>query len=102
MFAKRVGGWLHWTHIREVLGSYPGADQSDWDFFVVFLSHQGKCLVKFSVLLSICPLFVKSSGDLAGHVMYGDPFPIHLEGNCSSKDVRIMLAKCGGARHNTT
>ena len=37
------------------------------------------------------------SGDLAGHVMYGDPFPIHLAVNCSSKNVRTMFAKCGGA-----
>ena len=26
------------------------------------------------------------SGDLAGHVMYGDPPPVHLEGNCLSKN----------------
>ena len=37
------------------------------------------------------------SGDLAGHAMYGDPLPIHLAGNYSSKNVRIMLVKCGGA-----
>ena len=24
------------------------------------------------------------SGDLAGHVMYGEPLPIHLAENCSS------------------
>ena len=28
--------------------------------------------------------------------MYGDPLPIHLAGNCSSKNVRALLAKCGG------
>ena len=27
------------------------------------------------------------SGDLAGHVMYGDPLPIHVAGNCSFKHV---------------
>ena len=37
------------------------------------------------------------SGDLAGHVMCGDHLPIHLEGNCSSKNVQAMLAKCGVA-----
>ena len=31
------------------------------------------------------------SGDLAGHVMYGDPLLIHLAGNCSSKKVRTMV-----------
>ena len=31
----------HETRIREVPGSNPGADQSDWGFFVVFLSNQG-------------------------------------------------------------
>ena len=31
------------------------------------------------------------SGDLAGHVMYGDPLPIHLAEDCSSKYVRKML-----------
>ena len=31
------------------------------------------------------------------HVMYGDPFPFDLAGNCSSKNVRTMLAKCDGA-----
>ena len=34
---------------------------------------------------------------LSGHVMYGDPLSIYLAGNCSSKSVRTMLAKCGGA-----
>ena len=29
--------------------------------------------------------------------MYGHPFPIHLAGNCSSKNVRTMFAKCDGA-----
>ena len=29
--------------------------------------------------------------------MYGDALPIHLAGNCSSKNVRTILAKCGGA-----
>ena len=36
------------------------------------------------------------SGDLAGHVIYGDPLPIHLSGNCFSNNVRKMLAKCVG------
>ena len=46
----------HWTRIREVLGSNPGADQSD---FVVFLRQQGKCWVRFSLPQSIGPLFIK-------------------------------------------
>ena len=29
--------------------------------------------------------------------MYSEPLPIHLAGNCSSKNMRTMLAKCGGA-----
>ena len=37
----------HETRIREVPGSNPGADQPDWGFFVVFLSHQGECWVGF-------------------------------------------------------
>ena len=37
------------------------------------------------------------AGDLAGHVISGDPLPIHLVGNCSLKNVQSMLAKCGGA-----
>ena len=32
--------------------------------------------------------------------MYNDPLLIHLAGNCSSKNVRTMLAKCGGAHLN--
>ena len=32
---------MHETRIQEVLGSNSGADQPDWGFFVVFLSHQG-------------------------------------------------------------
>ena len=39
---------------------------------------------------------VKSS-NLAGHVIYGDPLPIDLAGNRSSKNVRTMLAKCSRA-----
>ena len=39
---------------------------------------------------------------MAGHVMYDDPLPIHLAGNCSSKNVRTMLANCVGARPITT
>ena len=39
------------------------------------------------------------SGDVAGYVMHGDPIPIHLAGNCSFRNVRTMLVKCGGA-HN--
>ena len=35
--------------------------------------------------------------DLADHVIYGDTFPIHLAENCSSKNLRIMLTKCGRA-----
>ena len=27
------------------------------------------------------------SGDVAGHVMYGEPLPVHFAGNCSSKNV---------------
>ena len=37
------------------------------------------------------------SGDLAGHVMYSNPLPIHCARNCSFKNVQTMLAKCGGA-----
>ena len=40
-------------------GSNPGADQPDWGFFVIFLSHQGKCWVGFSLPRSIWPLFIK-------------------------------------------
>ena len=29
--------------------------------------------------------------------MYSDPLQIYLAGNCSSKNVLTMLAKCGGA-----
>ena len=29
--------------------------------------------------------------------MYGDPLPIYLAGNCSSKNVEIMLVICDGA-----
>ena len=39
----------HKTRIWEIPGSNPGADQSDWGFFVVFLNHQGKCWVGFSL-----------------------------------------------------
>ena len=35
------------------------------------------------------------SGDLAGRVMYGDPLPVYLAGNCSIKNMRTVLAKCG-------
>ena len=49
----------HETRIREVPGSNPGADQPDWDFFVVFLNHQGKCWVGLSLPRSIWPLFIK-------------------------------------------
>ena len=30
-------------------------------------------------------------------MMYGDPLPIHLAGNFSSKNVRTILTYCGGA-----
>ena len=43
----------HETRIQEVPGSNPGADQPDWGFFMVFLNHQGKCLVGFSLPRSI-------------------------------------------------
>ena len=33
------------------------------------------------------------SGDLAGHVLYGNSSSNHLAENCSSKNVRTMLAK---------
>ena len=49
----------HKTRIREVPSSNPGADQPDWGFFVVFLSHQGKCWFGFSLPRSIWPLFIK-------------------------------------------
>ena len=49
----------HETRIREVPGSNPGADLPDWGFFMVFLSHQGKCWVGFSLPQSIWPLFIK-------------------------------------------
>ena len=49
----------HETRIREVPGSNPGADQPDWGFLVVFLNHQGKCSVGFSLPRSIWPLFIK-------------------------------------------
>ena len=49
----------HETRIREVSGSHSGADQPDWGFFVVFLNHQGKCCVGFSLPRSIWPLFIK-------------------------------------------
>ena len=39
----------HETRIREVPDSNPGADQPGWGFFVVFLSHQGKCWVGFTL-----------------------------------------------------
>ena len=35
------------------------------------------------------------SGNLAGHVIYDDALPNHLAGNCFSKNVLTMLAKCG-------
>ena len=41
----------HETHIREVPGSNPNADQPDRVFF--FLNHQGKCWVGFSLPQSI-------------------------------------------------
>ena len=40
---------IHWAHIREVPGSNPGADHFDWDFFVVFISYEGKCSARFSL-----------------------------------------------------
>ena len=43
----------HETRIREVPDSNRGADQPDWGFFVVFLNHQGKCWVGFSLPRSI-------------------------------------------------
>ena len=49
----------HETRIREVPGSNPGADQPDWGFFVVSLSYQGKCWVRFSLPRSNWPLFIK-------------------------------------------
>ena len=49
----------HDTRIREVPGSNPGADQPGWGFFVVFLSHQGKCWVVFSLPRSIWPKMLK-------------------------------------------
>ena len=49
----------HETRILEVPGSNPGADQPDWGFFVIFLNHQGKCWVGFSLPRSIWPLFIK-------------------------------------------
>ena len=49
----------HETRIRQVPSSNPGADQPDWGFFVIFLSHQGKCWVGFSLPQSIWPLFIK-------------------------------------------
>ena len=49
----------HETRIREVPDSNPVADQRDWGFFVVFLSHQGKWWVGFSLPRSIWPLFIK-------------------------------------------
>ena len=41
------------TRIREVPGSNPGIDQPDWGFFVVFLNHQGKYWIGFSLPRSI-------------------------------------------------
>ena len=49
----------HETRIREVPGSNPGADRPDWGCFVVFLNHQGKYWVGFSLPRSILPLFIK-------------------------------------------
>ena len=44
----------HETLIREVPGSNPGTDQPDWVFFfVVFLNHDGKCWVGFSLPRSL-------------------------------------------------
>ena len=37
------------------------------------------------------------SGDLTGHVVYGDSLRIHLAGNCSSNNERTLPTKCGGA-----
>ena len=46
----------------------------------------------------------KSSGfgsdDLVAHVMYVDPFPFRLAGNCWSKNVRTMLKKYSGGPSN--
>ena len=59
-FTERGGSVVtHETRIREVPGSNPGADQPDWGFFVVFLNHEGKCWVRFSLPRSIWPLFIK-------------------------------------------
>ena len=47
------------------------------------------------MVLNITPQ-EKSGGvrsDLAGYVMYGDPFPIQIAGNCSYKNVRTMLER---------
>ena len=49
----------HETRIREVPGSNLGGGQPGWGFFVVFLNHQGKCWVGFSLPRSISPLFIK-------------------------------------------
>ena len=58
--AERGGSVVtHETRIREVPGLNPGADRPDWDFVVVFLNHQGKCWVGFSLPRSIWPLFIK-------------------------------------------
>ena len=48
----------HETRIREVPGSNPGATNLIGVFFVVFLNHQGKCWVGFSLPRSIWPLFI--------------------------------------------
>ena len=57
---ERVGSVVtHETRIREVPGSNPGANQPDWGFFVVFLNHQDKCWVGFSLPRLIWPLFIK-------------------------------------------
>ena len=60
-FGTEWGGSMvtHETRIREVPGSNPGADQTHWGIFVVFLSHRGKCWVGFSLPRSIWPLFIR-------------------------------------------
>ena len=69
----------HETLIREVPGSNPGADQPDWGFFVVFLSHQGKCRAGFSLPRSIWSLKYPQlvSNTRSGWGMRCDEAPIY-------------------------
>ena len=56
-----------------------------------FIQHDGKVAQVTRWLATGCMARVRSGG-----VRMGDPLLLHLPGNCSSKNVWTMLAKCGG------